>query len=43
MKGDEELCLAAGMDAYLTKPLDPDRLVVTLEQVTRADTVVWAG
>jgi two-component system sensor histidine kinase/response regulator len=26
MKGDQERCLAAGMDAYATKPLNPDRL-----------------
>jgi PAS domain S-box-containing protein len=30
MKGDEEVCLAAGMDAYLTKPLKADTLRQTL-------------
>lgn len=26
MKGDEETCLAAGMNAYLAKPIDRQRL-----------------
>jgi signal transduction histidine kinase/CheY-like chemotaxis protein len=30
MKGDEELCLSAGMDGYLTKPLARVRLIATL-------------
>jgi CheY-like chemotaxis protein len=26
LKGDEERCLSAGMDAYISKPLDPKQL-----------------
>jgi CheY-like chemotaxis protein/HPt (histidine-containing phosphotransfer) domain-containing protein len=33
MKGDREHCLAAGMDEYLTKPLDPRQLCALVEQV----------
>ena len=31
MKGDRERCLAAGMDEYLTKPLDPKQLCQVVE------------
>ncbi|HZH02625.1 MAG TPA: response regulator, partial [Myxococcaceae bacterium] len=34
MRGDQELCLEAGMDAYVTKPIDPAVLLATLERVT---------
>ncbi|MBV8841029.1 MAG: PAS-domain containing protein, partial [Alphaproteobacteria bacterium] len=32
MKGEEERCLAVGMDAYLAKPVNIDRLRTTLER-----------
>ena len=33
MKGDAERCLAAGMDAYLAKPLQPRELAAAIEGV----------
>jgi two-component system sensor histidine kinase/response regulator len=32
MRGDQERCLDAGMDEYLAKPIDPDRLRRTLNE-----------
>jgi signal transduction histidine kinase/CheY-like chemotaxis protein len=33
VKGDRERCLAAGMDEYVSKPLEPSRLMETIERV----------
>ncbi len=38
MKGDEEKCRAAGMDDYLTKPIDRDKLEACLERLLQAKT-----
>ena len=37
MTGDQERCLQAGMDAYLSKPLKAATLISTIEQHLRAD------
>ena len=35
MKGDEEKCLEAGMDGYIAKPINQDRLFSTLSHLLR--------
>jgi two-component system, sensor histidine kinase and response regulator len=39
MKGDEANCLASGMDAYLSKPVQPDELFELVERHLRATSV----
>ena len=36
MKGAEEKCLAAGMDGYLSKPIDDARLFAAIDQALNA-------
>jgi CheY-like chemotaxis protein len=33
MQGDRDMCLAAGMDDYVTKPIRVEQLVEALHQV----------
>jgi CheY-like chemotaxis protein len=33
MKGDEERCLAAGMDAYIAKPIEPKSMLQVIESL----------
>ena len=35
MKGDREKCLQSGMDGYVSKPIDPQKLYATIENLFR--------
>jgi len=37
MKGDREACLAAGMDAYISKPIRTEDLLTTISRLTSPD------
>ncbi|HEY2499557.1 MAG TPA: response regulator [Candidatus Angelobacter sp.] len=43
MKGDEERCLAAGMDAYTSKPIQTAELFAILEQLMTSKERIEAG
>ena len=43
MQGDRERCLAAGMDGYIAKPLDPRKFLQTVEAVGANGTVATAA
>jgi two-component system sensor histidine kinase/response regulator len=43
MKGDEARCLAAGMDAYLSKPIQPDELFDQIERHLGASRIPVSG
>jgi CheY-like chemotaxis protein len=34
MKGDQERCLEAGMDGYISKPIQPDRMMEAIARAT---------
>jgi PAS domain S-box-containing protein len=40
IKGDKDKCLESGMDDYVSKPLDPDRLIEAIRlQLTKSDSI----
>jgi two-component system sensor histidine kinase/response regulator len=43
MKGDRERCLAAGMDGYVSKPIDGRKLYEVIERTASAQAVGHAG
>jgi CheY-like chemotaxis protein len=43
MQGDREMCLAAGMDDYITKPIRVDQLVDALMRVPAREVSEWTN
>jgi CheY-like chemotaxis protein len=43
MKGDEELCMASGMDGYLSKPIRLKDLLAALEKFARRPELISVG
>jgi two-component system, sensor histidine kinase and response regulator len=43
MKGDREKCMVSGMDDYISKPVDPEKLLEKLQKWAKAGTVFPAG
>ena len=41
MSGDREICLSAGMDAYITKPIEPSELFRVIQELTDSQPVPW--
>jgi two-component system sensor histidine kinase/response regulator len=39
MKGDDARCLAAGMDGYVSKPIQPDELFEAVERYVSSASV----
>jgi signal transduction histidine kinase/DNA-binding response OmpR family regulator/HPt (histidine-containing phosphotransfer) domain-containing protein len=43
LKGDAERCLAAGMDAYVSKPVDPEELIELVEFLAEPEVEMKSG